>query len=414
MALGGEAGQVADALVLVLTGNTTLRAWQEVGLLEREWALYCELLPHYATLVVVTDGEGDEEQLARMATPTGLSSRVHVVSNGQRLPSDQFLAGVPGRVRALLARAKTAVVKTDQLAEGQVAVAIARELRAAGIAAGLLARGGYLWTRFVAHEQGPHSAQAEASAQYERELCRAADLVCGTTPKMVEDLAWRYNLNPTRTVVIPNYVLVDQPPGEPHEREKGVVLTAGALVPRKRVDLLIRAMAVVKEEVPDAVLEVVGEGPERAALEALARELGVPVRFCAWMPHLALLDRMKRAAIFAQASELEGHPKTVLEAMSSGAAVVVTDSPGLGGVVHHGVTGLRCPPDPEQLGRVLAELLRDEEWRSVMGASAARMVRAQLGLPAIVQQELDVHKRTLRCAQQGQRDDAHPDERATA
>jgi glycosyltransferase involved in cell wall biosynthesis len=96
-----------------------------------------------------------------------------------------------------------------------------------------------------------------------------------------------------------------------------------------------------------------------------------------------------------QASELEGHPKTVLEAMSAGAAVIVANSPGLGDVVMHGATGLRVSLDSEAFSRAISEMLNDADWRDALGAGAARMVHATLGLSAIAPKEIEAHQYAL-------------------
>ena len=77
----------------------------------------------------------------------------------------------------------------------------------------------------------------------------------------------------------------------------------------------------------------------------------------------------------AQASALEGHPKTVIEAMALGAAVVVADAPGLGEVVTHGVTGLRVEAQPGPIADAIGFLL-DEPWREQMGHGAGAVAGA--------------------------------------
>lgn len=390
---------IGDALVLVLPPSVTLRSWQDRGVLEREWSLYRDLLPHYGQLIVVSTGGAEEQQLLQALVPGPYAARVRVVCDVDGVGAETFSAAAPALVSALLAKATHVLVKTDQLVSGATAVAITDALRGRGKKVGLLARGGYLWTRFIAHEQGPHSQAAEASGQEERELCQAADMVVGTTQRMVDDLAWRYNLDPARTVAIPNFVLIEHPGMSVMQRVDGLILTAGALVARKRIKMLIDASLALRELTPQATLEVVGDGPQREELEQYAKDQNAPVKFVGQIPHGQLMRRMSECQVYVQCSELEGHPKTVIEAMSCGAAVVVTDSPGLGGLIQHGVTGLRCQADPKELARIVAELISDEDWRLVMGSSAQRITQSTCGLPAILEQELEAQRRALRYGQ---------------
>jgi hypothetical protein len=386
---------IADALILVFTQGVSLREWQETGMLAREWALYRALLPSYRKIVLVTYGRADDEAvLASVLTPPE-RGRVTLVCNAQGLAPANYVGGLPQRLASETAGLSTVVIKTNQMQGGDVALRLVEAMRGQGKVAALVARGGYLWTRFVAHEHGPHSQAAVEAAAREKALCTGADAVVGTTQDMVQDLAWRYGLDPSRTAVIPNYVLTDQPPMPASERERGYVLYAGQLIARKRVDLLIEAMSLLPEESRLATrLEVVGDGVERAKLEALAAKLKAPVTFTKRVPHNELLNKMRRCGIYVQTSELEGHPKTVLEAMASGAPVIVANSPGME-VVHHGLTGLRLDPEARLIAHAISELQADEDWRQALGSAAANAVRAAFGLPRIVEQELVMHQRAL-------------------
>lgn len=389
---------IADSLILVSTAGMSLKVWRDTGMLEREWALYERLLEHYGRIVVVTYGGSEDEDILR--TLPGDQSRMHVEANTSKLPMHEYVDALPPRVLAVLHSSKSVVVKTNQMVGGETAIAIADSLRCAGKQVGLIARGGYLWSRFVTHEQGPDSDAAQVAAARERLVCQAADMVVGTTDDMVEDLAWRYGLNRSQTRVVPNYILGDVAPVEVCDRERGLLLYAGQLVKRKRVDLLIEAVAKLPEETRSRVtLEVIGEGAERKALEELAKQLGAPVVFKPRIPHRELLQRMARCTLYVQASAWEGHPKTVLEAMGTGAPVIVADAPGLGEVVDHGSTGLRVSGDADAFSNAMNELLGDEDWRELLGAAAARAMVMRLGLNAIVPQEIAVHKLALEFGQ---------------
>ena len=386
--------RIADTLVLVFTYGMSLRGWQSSGLLAREWALYDALLPRYERLVLATYGGPDDAAALDAVIRPEHRPKVAVVCRAPGISVEAHAADLPARVAASVGDARTVVVKTNQMVGGEVAVGITQTLRAGGRRVALVARGGYLWTRFAAHDHGPDSPAATDAAAREGALCAAADLVVGTTPDMVEDLAWRYLLPPERVTVIPNYVLIDRPVRPASERTPGLLLYAGQLSPRKRVDLLIRAVAMLDAATRSAVtLEIIGEGPERKALGALAASLAAPVRFLPRLPHHDVIERMSACAVYAQASELEGHPKTVLEAMAAGTPVVVADAPGLGDVVTHGGTGLRLPPDPAAFAHALQELLRDEDWREQLGGAASRAIRTSFGLPTVIALECAAHRR---------------------
>ena len=385
---------LADALVLVFTRGVSLAQWRELGLLEREWALYERIRPAYGRIVLVTHGGAEDVEIAG-----GLGGGVEVVCNERGVEPARYEGLVPGEIASRLAGADRVLVKTNQMQGGTLGLDIKDELRRRGIEAALIARGGYLWSRFEAAEHGACSAQALEAGEQERELCAGADLIVGTSLAMVGDLSWRHAIPRERIRLVPNYVVSDVPLAGLEGREPATILYAGQLVARKRVQLIVEAVAMLAEigQRP-ARLSIIGDGSERAHLRDLARELGVDATFEARLPHRELLDRMARCTIYVQASALEGHPKTVLEAMATGAPVVVTDAPGLGGLVDHGITGLCFPADAGAIARGLVGLLDDPQWREAIGEAGAAAVRATYGLDRISRLELDGHREALRVA----------------
>lgn len=364
-------------------------------MLDREWALYRELVRHYRHLVLVTYGDaGDRDVLERLLKTDDERAAVRLICNHEGTDLRTYARTAPARVVELLHDDATVIVKTNQMMGGEVAVDITEALRAAGKSVGLIARGGYLWSRFVTYEHGPHSEAAQDAAARERNLCTAADMVIGTTDDMVDDLAWRYALNPGQTRVIPNYVLADGMVVTSEGRDPHTVLYAGQLVARKRVDVLIEAVAA--DELRGKVkLKIVGEGREEKRLRELAQRLHAPVEFSSRVPHRELMTLMECCTLYAQASELEGHPKTVLEAMAAGAPVLVAASPGLAEVIDHGSSGIRVQPTAEAFALAINDLLPDHEWRDLLGSTAARVVRARFGLPTILREEVEVHRVAL-------------------
>jgi glycosyltransferase involved in cell wall biosynthesis len=108
--------------------------------------------------------------------------------------------------------------------------------------------------------------------------------------------------------------------------EKPVVLGVGRLAPQKDFAMLLRAFADVAAR-RDLNLVILGKGPERASLEALAKELGVAGRvfFPGFVDNPEVYAR--RARVFALSSRNEGFPGALIEALEAGAAIVSTDCP---------------------------------------------------------------------------------------
>lgn len=388
--------EIAHTLVLMMAPREPLRRWCARGIGVREWALLERLLRHYQRVLFVTPDDGGITDL-RDALPDAPRDRVGLVNNRDRWTLGRYADLLPAAMAAALRDADSVVVKTSSLEWGEHAVHAVEVLRRAGKRVGLIARDSRLWTKFVAAEQGPHTPDAAFAAEREEALCRGADVVSGPSEDMINDLAWRYGLDPARCVVVPKFLAPLFP--EDAEREPGLLVAAGELVRRKRVDLLVRAVAAL----PDAVrqrarLEIVGDGPEREVLARLAADLGAPVVFRGELPYANLRALFARAAIALQASTIETCPSHVFEAMAAGAAMLVTNAPGLAEMVTHGMNGLRLDPTPDAFAGAIEELLRDDDWRNVLGTAAARTARVEYSIDRAYEREADLHRLAIELA----------------
>jgi glycosyltransferase involved in cell wall biosynthesis len=150
----------------------------------------------------------------------------------------------------------------------------------------------------------------------------------------------------------------------------GQVLFAGRLAPEKGVDVLIEALARVG---PGAELEVAGDGPERARLEALAAERAPgQVRFHGRLPKWRLFELVRSASVVAVPSRWhENQPMAVLEAFACGVPVVTTDLGGLPELVEPGRDGaVVAADDPLALAKALEDLLADPARAFAFGRAA--------------------------------------------
>jgi len=150
-----------------------------------------------------------------------------------------------------------------------------------------------------------------------------------------------------------------------------VVGVVARLTPVKDHATLLRAVAALAPTHPALHLVLVGEGPCRESLEALARELAIAgrVHFTGYRPHLPNLHHA--FDLSALTSRSEGFPNSVVEAMAAGRAVVATRVGGTPDAVEDGVTGLLVRPgDPAALAAAFGTLLADPARRTAMGERA--------------------------------------------
>ena len=175
------------------------------------------------------------------------------------------------------------------------------------------------------------------------------------------------------------------PPGAP------VVAVVGRLAPQKDHETFLRAVAALVPRLApaarDARFLVVGAGPRREALEALARELGLGPDRVAFAGVVRDMPGLLAAVdVVAFSSAWEGLPVTLLEAMAMRRCVVSTAVGGIPGAAADGRDALLVAPgDPEALARALGRALGDPALRARLGAAARRAVAARFGGDAMLE-----------------------------
>lgn len=157
------------------------------------------------------------------------------------------------------------------------------------------------------------------------------------------------------------------------------VVTVGRLTKQKRIDLILEALARLRTEGRTLALTVVGDGPERGALERRSRELGLEsqTRFTGAVPPERIADVVGHADVFAFPAAGEGLGLAVAEALLLGIPVVAaTDGGGVTDVVPATGAGRLVPPnDAVALARAIDELARDPEGRRRAAAAGADLRR---------------------------------------
>jgi glycosyltransferase involved in cell wall biosynthesis len=193
----------------------------------------------------------------------------------------------------------------------------------------------------------------------------------------------------------------DLPPA-PGPRPAGPprLATVGNLIARKRHADVLRALWLLREEQPEATYDVVGDGPERPALERLAGELGLAarVRFHGALPHARALAVARAADVFVLPSVEEAFGVAYVEAMAG--AVPALGSRGEPGPEEIAAAGggirLVPPGDPGALAAELRALLAEPRWRRELGALARATVAARFTWAGCGRETVAAYEEALR------------------
>jgi len=180
--------------------------------------------------------------------------------------------------------------------------------------------------------------------------------------------------------VVPNGISIVDPVHDTNdERVQGnSILYVGRLEPVKGVRYLLMAMKRVHDTIPGARLIIIGDGTERAMLEALSSQLGIQdcVRFGGEVPHEKVLTFMHQAGVFVLPSLSEGFPMVIVEALSCGLPVVASRVGGIPEIITDGTNGyLVEAKDAGALAERILVLVQDEHLRKKISDTNKEFVK---------------------------------------
>jgi glycosyltransferase involved in cell wall biosynthesis len=233
-----------------------------------------------------------------------------------------------------------------------------------------------------------------------RLVSTCVDRYLAVSRQVATQLRERFGVRADKITQVPNAVALDRfpravspaaarpaDPAVPH-----TVLTVARLDPQKGLHDLVAAAALV----PEARVMVVGEGPERPALETEIARLGRGARFHLLGFRSDVPDLLAASDLFVLPSLFEGLPLSILEAMAAGKPVVATAIGGNDEAVVDGATGLLVPPgDPRALADAIRALLRDPERRRRLGEAGRRRAEAEFSAPEMVRRVAAVYDELL-------------------
>jgi glycosyltransferase involved in cell wall biosynthesis len=224
--------------------------------------------------------------------------------------------------------------------------------------------------------------------QLGRVAYRLSARVLANSDGVARTLTTEDGVPPQRVVVVPNFVEDAAFAALPDAARRRMLETWGVpqggpvvgCVARLRSEkgqaTLLRAAARVRDRHPDLVVVLVGDGPEEPALRALATELGLAARVCfaGHQPNRPNPHQLFDVSVLA--SDHEGFPNTLVEAMAAARPTVASNVGGVPDAVLDGETGLLVPAgDPAALAGALARVLSDPAWAAGMGAHGRAVAR---------------------------------------
>lgn len=258
-------------------------------------------------------------------------------------------------------------------------------------------------TKIIVSERCVDSWKAPWQFAVDRLLASRTDRLLANSHSVAEF----YRERGVRTPIIVIHNGVEPPPAPPFARDRlladhqlppdaRLVCFAGRLARQKRVDDLLWAAQILRQAEPRAFLLVIGDGPERDRLMQHARDVECRshVRFLGHRDDAAQIVAL--CDVFWLASSFEGMSNSLLEAMSSGRPVVVTDISPNREVVRHGAEGfLVAVGDGAGFAQYTLRLLNDPGLAEQIGAAARETVRRRFSVEEMVERHVRVYREVL-------------------
>ncbi len=179
-----------------------------------------------------------------------------------------------------------------------------------------------------------------------------------------------------KVTLLPNWIDFNQkpkqPPNQTQELDPSIVFV-GRLHPVKRVSLLLKAFAQLKNTFPTANLKIVGDGEERVSLTELSKKLNLEnsVNFMGFQNHEKVLHIMSQSDLIVLPSKMEGNPRVLVEAMMLKVPIIAANVIGIKDIIQHGQTGhLFNQESPEELASAINYVLTNKQYATKISENA--------------------------------------------
>ncbi len=360
-----------------MTWDVSLALWQEKGLLARELRLYEELAAKGVETTIISWG-GEEEREIAARFPFLKVVPIYCYMARPKNKALRALASLyaPFALRSEL-KNDGGVYKTNQMWGAWVAV-IAKILYRRP----LILRCGFELYDFTLRQN--HGFFRRAFIWLISFLSyRAADHICVATGEDADFVQKNFGIPAGKIDLRPNWIDVERFKLLTEEKKSGHVLFVGRLNAQKNLAALLKAVAKT-----DYTLDIAGAGELESELKALAKALEAKVNFLGTLPNDQLPALYNRYPVYILPSHYEGNPKTLLEAMACGCAVIGADVPGIANVIAHETTGLLCGKEEDAIAPALTRLMGDEALQAKLGQAARAQIVNTQSLEITVKQEI--------------------------
>lgn len=364
-------------LTLFFTWDVSLKIWKDKGLYDREIRFYQELAKKGLDITFITWGDKSDLDLA----PSGI--KVIPLYSYLWRPQNKIIRALLSLYSVWVLRKnimQSDILKTNQMWGAWIAV-FCKWI----FAKPLIVRCGFELYDFTLR-QGHGALRKALIWVLSYSAYKSADVICVATQEDKSFVENNFSIKPQKIRIHPNWIDTSFFAPSSAQKKSQSILFVGRLTEQKNLFNLLEA---VKSSVWQ--LNIVGQGELRSTLEEYVANNNIQnVEFLGVVSNKELPAIYNSHEVYVLPSEYEGNPKTLLEAMSCGAAVVGTDVSGVSSVIKDQKSGLLCQLNADSIHQSLKRVLEDKKLRVSLGKRAREQIVQVQDLEILLRAELEL------------------------
>lgn len=355
----------------------SINDWHKAGILRREIALYKRISSQEVSFSFITYGNKEDLKFQDQL------GNIKILCNYFNLP--KYFYELALNIIHWRSFFNCDIIKTNQTNGSKAALSASKFWNKP-----LIGRMGYIFSEFQMNRRGKDSSSYYNSLKIEGRLLKNAKKVVVTSNEMKKKINQIHNLNSKNDiVVIPNYVDTELFSLKNNNLKKIFdIVFVGRLEEQKNVVQFLHAANSLKIKTL-----IIGSGTLKTVL---IKKFDSPL--ITWIDKVKneqLPDYLNQAHIYILPSLYEGHPKTLIEAMSLGSAIIGANSPGIRNIIQDGVNGILCQTDSDSMIKKISYLLANPQIRLSIGSKAREYAINRYSLNKIAKIEFDLYNEIL-------------------
>ncbi len=369
-------------LTLVLGYDATLEKMDELGMFDREMALYRRLQDRGVKIRILSYGGQEELDYADRIKGMG------ILCNRANLPLRTYIR----RIHQLHA---LPLLRSDVLRNWQSSGLFSAHRASWAWQAPMILRMDYPWSEQARVRQEAGSPTADRIKGMERKALSSAAHISVTTQEMAEYVSEILPAAGTKTTIIPNFVDVSYFQPAPGAKRYDLVYI-GRLSSEKNLAAVLQAVQNLDLSIAiigGRNLSIQDAAPDDNEEGILKRRFGTLEGRIHWLGRLKneeLPAMMNQSRAFVLCSFIEGQPRVLIEAMACGMPIIGSNVRGIRSVIQHNVTGYLCDTDAESIAAAIRTVLSNPELMRKMGANARQFALEHYALEAQERREYEL------------------------